>query len=94
MLRTPLCRGSCNVYQRSWLPELRIFAPRDDGSDSERGDYVVAIARVIDPISGDRGDVLIRWGFLQQVKRHSGVTDIVFVTPTTRISSVSSSTLR
>ena len=62
--------------RRGWLPKLGILARRDDGCGPTRGDYVVASARIIGPIGGDRGDVLIRWDLLQQVRQHRGVADI------------------
>jgi hypothetical protein len=38
--------------------------------------HVVASARVIGPISGDRGDLLIRWDLFQQVGQHRRIADV------------------
>jgi len=62
--------------RRRWLPKLRILARRDDSCDSPSGNHVVASARVISPISGDRGDRLIRWDLFQQVGQHKRIADI------------------
>ena len=40
------------------------------------GNHVVASARVIGPISGDCGDLLIRWDLCQQLGQHRCITDV------------------
>ena len=62
--------------RRGWLPKLSILARRNDCSGSANGDYVMASARVIGSIGGDRGYVLIRWDLFQQVGQYWGVADV------------------
>ena len=62
--------------RRRWLPKLRILVRRDDSCGSPSGNHVVASARVISPVSGDRGDSLIRWDLFQQVGQHKRIADI------------------
>ena len=62
--------------RRGWLPKLGVLARRDDGRGSASGNYVVASARVIGPIGGDRGDLLIGGNLFQQVGQHGCITDV------------------
>ena len=59
-----------------WFPELRILMRRDDGGGSPGSDHIMASARVIGPIGGDRGNFLIRWDLLQQVRQPGSIADI------------------
>ena len=67
---------SRNCSRRCWLPKLGVFTRRNDGCSPPSGNHIVASARVIRPISDDRGNFLIGRDLFQQVGQHRCVTDI------------------
>ena len=65
--RWPIARG---------LPWLSILASRNDSMGIPLGNRVVASARVVSPVSGDRSNVLIGRDLVQQLRQHRCITDV------------------
>lgn len=47
-----------------------------NGSGTSRGNHIVTPARVIGPVSGDRGNLLIGRDLVQKIGQHRGIADI------------------
>src|SRR6056297_1396029 len=77
-----------------WLPWLGVLAGRDDGVCAAVCNGVMALARVVGSVRGNRSDLYIRRNLVQQLGQHRRVADLALVISMARISSVCSSTPR
>jgi hypothetical protein len=58
------------------LPRLGILARRDDSVGSAFGYGIVALARVVGPVGGDTGDLLVGRDLDEQLGQHRGIAHI------------------
>jgi len=59
------------------LPELGVFAGRDDGIGGARSDGVIAVFRVVCTIATDAGNVLASRNLIEQSWQNGGATDTI-----------------